>query len=88
MKEDNVLDLKRFGARCMHNKFKVTPSLGYVECGICGEHLSPMWVLEELCGLETRLVNRLTRLEELIEKAEAKNRCKCEKCGKMTRIQK
>lgn len=83
---DRVLKTHR-NYKCRHNKFLIDDQLAYVECGICGEQLNPMWVLGELCGTETRFYHRLECLQKAAKKAEAKNRCKCEKCGQMTRIQ-
>jgi len=73
--------------KCKHNTYLVDDKLGYVECGICGEHLSPMWVLEQFCNSESRANLRIIELNRIANKAEKKNRCKCEKCGEMTRIQ-
>jgi len=73
--------------KCRHNRYIVDPRLSVVECGICGEKLNPMWVLEQLCGRENRAADRLEFLNKQAEKAINKNRCKCEKCGEMTRIQ-
>jgi hypothetical protein len=85
---DLILKINRFSTRCRHNKYIVDPRLNVVECGICGDQLNPMWVLEQLCNQEQRAYQRLQSLNEQADKAEAKNRCKCEKCGEMTRIQK
>lgn len=86
--DERILKLNRFSVRCSHNKYIVDPKLNTVECGICGEKLNPMWVLTELCNQEQRAYRRLQVLNEQAEKAIAKNRCKCQKCGKITRIQK
>ena len=82
---DNVLS-DRWQRKCRHNKFIVDESLNEVECGICNQNLNPMWVLKQLCGNEHRAANRLTQLEQLAEKTKNKMRCKCEHCGKMTKI--
>lgn len=72
---------------CQHNEILVDDELAYVECGLCGEKLNPIWVLKKMCNREHRAIDRIERLNDLAEKAIKKNRCKCEKCGKMTRIQ-
>jgi len=84
---ENVIALKR-SFKCAHNKFVVDPELDYVECGICGERLNPIWVICEFANREHRANQRIRALNEIAEKAIQKNRCKCEHCGKMTRIQK
>lgn len=77
-----------FVSRCSHSKFKLDTSLDRVYCGICGEGLNPMWVIKQFASTEHRLFERLRYLEREAEKAENKNKYKCERCGKMTAIQK
>jgi len=85
--EEEIMVRKR-GFKCRHSKFLVDPQLAYVECGFCGEQLNPMWVVGQLCDREALANRKVRALEEVAKRAEAKNRCKCEKCGEMTRIQK
>lgn len=73
--------------KCKHNKFLVDEKLAYVECAICGEKLNPIWALGQMCNEEHRVITRIEFLNKLSEKAYKKTRCKCEKCGEMTRIQ-
>ena len=80
-----IIERKIFS--CQHNKFIYDPSLEYVECGICGERLNAVWVISQLAHREARANVRLKYLEKLCEKADKKNKCKCEHCGKMTNIQ-
>ena len=77
---------KTKGHECQHNKFKLNPQNGYVECAICGEHLNPVWVIEQYANAEHRLFQKLERLQRLAKEIENKTKCKCEHCGKMTRI--
>lgn len=83
-----VLQKKKidWSKRCKHNKFLVDEELGYVECGICGEHLNPIWVISQLCNREARAWVKLNDLNKLAIEASQKNRCKCEHCKQMTRI--
>lgn len=74
----------RFSRRCQHNKFIVDTELGYVRCGICDEHLNPMWVIKQYGNEEHRLFKQLERLQSLVKELEKKTRCKCDHCGKMT----
>ncbi|MCY9874521.1 hypothetical protein [Vibrio barjaei] len=76
----------RFAQRCKHNKFIVDPQLGVVKCGICGESLNPMWVLEQYASGEHRLIQQVERLRRLVEETKDKTKCKCQHCGKMTTI--
>ncbi len=73
---------------CQHNRILYDPELAYVLCGLCKKKLNPIWVISQFANHETHLRVRLRYLKKLCEKAEKKNRCKCEHCGKMTDIQK
>lgn len=82
-----VVDMsKRFAKGCKHNKFIVDGQLATVECGICGEKLNPIWVLEQYANEEHRLFKQFNRLKALIKIAKDKTKCKCEHCKQMTRI--
>ncbi len=84
--QDKVIKLQ-FN-HCQHNKFIIDESLDRVKCGICGDYLSPMWVIKYYAKAENRFFHQIHNLQKIVEKAEKKNRCKCEHCSKMTRIQK
>lgn len=71
---------------CRHKKFIVDVATDTVECGDCHKVLSPMWVLVQLSDNHNYLCRRYHEITAITEKAQAKNRCKCEKCGQMTRI--
>lgn len=83
----NDIITRKVDFNCQHNKYIVDERLEYVECALCGEKLNPMWVMSQLCLLEARYNMRLKHLGKLCEKAGKKNHCKCEHCGKMTKIQ-
>ena len=83
---DKVILERVHGFKCAHNKFKVDTELDYVECGICGEHLNPMFVLSQLCGREARANKHYDYLVDIAEKTANKLRCKCEHCQRMTKI--
>lgn len=76
-----------FAGRCRHSKFLIDETLNTVECGLCHKELNPIWVLTECARTESFAKRQLVYVQKLTEKAEKKNRCKCENCGKMTRIQ-
>lgn len=78
---------ERFAKGCKHNKFIVDTQLGYVKCGICNEHLNPMWVIEQYANHEHRLFQQLNRLNSLTKILKDKTKCKCEHCGQMTKIE-
>ena len=73
-------------AKCRHNKFIVDETMGDVICGICEERLNPIWCLVQISKTESRMWSNLIDLEKLVYKTRDKLRCKCQKCGEMTRI--
>ncbi|WCH25215.1 hypothetical protein [Aeromonas salmonicida] len=81
-----IQQVDRFARDCRHNKFIYDETLGYVECGICGEHLNPMWVIEQFTNKESRVVRYLEQLNRLVDETRAKTKCKCQHCGQMTDI--
>ena len=83
---ERVITTVSFSRRCQHNKFIVDETLNTVECGICGDKLNPIWALAQFSKKEARVRQSVEAAQEIAKKAEAKNRCKCEHCKKMTRI--
>lgn len=87
MNKDSVIKaVSRFSSRCAHSSFLFDPSFGYVTCAICSKHLDPMWVIGQFCNEEERMNYQLASLEESVKKTKDKLRCKCEHCGKITKI--
>lgn len=78
--------VRRHDFSCSHNKYVIDERLNIVECGICGKELNPMWVLKQIADGESRFSRTLDSLKEKIEKTKNKLRCKCQHCGKITRI--
>lgn len=69
-----------------HNNLIVDEELNTIECKDCGEKLNPISVLARYAKQETRLQLEQERLRELHQKLDERSRCKCDHCGKMTRI--
>ncbi len=84
MSSGNVTQLKT--SHCRHNKWYVDETLAEITCGICEQKLNPIWCLVQQAKTERRLKWRFDELQTLVKKSEDKLRCKCQKCGKMTRI--
>jgi len=84
---DKIINVVHAGFNCRHNKYYLDNSLANVKCGICNESLNPLWVIRELANEENRYFMQMQAYENIVKKAEAKNKCKCEKCGEMTRIE-
>lgn len=71
---------------CQHNHVKIDEATDSVICSDCGERLSPMWVLKRLAQRHNQFYWNYERLFKMTEKAAKMNRCKCQFCGKMTKI--
>lgn len=78
--------------QCQHDYVEIDDEEWELTCRDCGIKLNPLAILWRYATEETRLhvllESRKTLLKELAEKIEAKNRCKCQHCGKMTKIEK
>ena len=79
-----IIDTTSF--ECQHNKYELDNQLDRVFCGICGEGLSPIWVLEQFMNKESRTIENIRRLEKIEVETRNKLRCKCEHCEKITGI--
>ena len=87
-KKSEKLDLvfNRKAKECYHGLYMVDESLNKVTCGKCNKELNPIWVLNELAHKNSKNRHRLMDLKMELKKTEDKMHCKCDKCGKMTRI--
>ena len=72
--------------KCKHRNIEIDQSLYYVKCIDCGETIDPVYFLHSLALEENILKWKITELQEELKKLENKKRCKCEHCGKMTRM--
>lgn len=86
MRADNVIRKER-SFKCRHAKYIVDEALAQVRCGQCDEMLNPIWVLTQFIGTDNSYHRQLKGLQNLAKKADKKNKCKCEHCNKMTKIQ-
>ena len=89
--DGNVITLQEVSTRfrhdkCQHRKLLVCEEKFHVECGDCGERLDPVYALIRLAREESRLRQLIEGKKQLVAEIEQKNRCKCDKCGQMTRI--
>lgn len=83
-KTDDVF--KRTFRDCYHGHYIVDATLHLVTCGKCNKELNPMWVLEDLSRKDSNNRHRLLDVQRELKETEEKMHCKCDKCGKMTRI--
>lgn len=83
----SALALKR-RPECDHHRvtYQVNPAERDVRCGRCGAPLNPIWVLEQLARSESRLNEAVEVYQQWKAEHEQRSRCKCQHCGRMTRI--
>lgn len=72
--------------KCRHRKVLLDEARTEVECAECGAMLNPVWLLGEFMRVESIWSQQLAALKKQIAEADAKTRCKCQHCQKMTRI--
>lgn len=66
--------------------YRYTEDRRDVECGGCGAKLNPIWVISQLGNKESQWLRSFEAYVKMRKEHEARVRCKCEHCGKMTRI--
>lgn len=74
--------------QCQHTRFKIDSRLEKVTCRDCGESVSPLYALESMSRTESEFRRLIQRYQDEKAKHEQRSRCKCQHCGKMTRISK
>lgn len=57
-----------------------------ITCGGCGAQLNPIWVVGQFARAESRWNEARRRYKETMQELDRRIRCKCQHCGKMTRI--
>ncbi len=72
---------------CQHRRLLVDEAKSDVTCKDCGERINPIWILNEMSKKESWHRTQVMDMRRRIEKLSSKLRCKCEHCGKMTRIE-
>lgn len=73
--------------KCLHRQMIVDEELASVECKTCGEKLNPVAMLARFAREESLWQRRGEELKKYHAALDAKVRCKCQHCGKMTRVQ-
>ena len=68
--------------KCWHGNYLIDKNLEYVECGKCGKHLNPMYVLGKLADEEDRDHWELKNRKALLKEASDKLKWKCGHCSK------
>jgi hypothetical protein len=88
--ESKVISLQdareRFEAkRCRHLNILVDQDKALVECADCTALLNPIEVIHRFATEESLLKKYRASRKEEIARLEAKRRCRCQHCGKLTR---
>lgn len=79
---------KAGGCNHLFVTYIVDEALATVECGQCGEKLSPTWVLQKLANNESHHARIRDDYQAEMKRLKERSRTKCDHCGKMTRISK
>jgi len=72
--------------KCSHKYMTVDEELNEVTCDDCGAKLNPVGMLLRFAHEESRWMQERVRLMELHKQLDTRVRCKCQHCGKMTKI--
>ncbi|MCD9504549.1 hypothetical protein GLP37_20510 [Photobacterium phosphoreum] len=73
-------------SECQHTRMSLDHSTDTVSCNDCGKSLSPMWVLSRIAEKHSKLYWDYSDLYKKANKAAQMNKCKCQNCGKVTKI--
>ena len=77
---------KKYHGACQHRRITVDPEYTQLECRDCGKQLNPVEWLANKSEFYQGLQYERHRWEAAKKHYEVKSKCKCEHCGKMTRI--
>lgn len=74
--------------RCLHwnTTFEVDVDGGTCKCLGCGQHVTPMFVLEQLMKEESRWHRARASYQDEMKRLSERSRTKCQHCGGMTRV--
>lgn len=78
----------RYGldGECQHENVQVDAILNHVVCSKCKVELNPVAVLVRMARSESRFGERIKTMTEMQAKLDARKRCKCDHCHKITTI--
>lgn len=71
---------------CQHKHLTIDRAGNTVTCNDCKKELSPMWVLCQIADKHNGFYYAYRHLIDMSNRAAKMNRCKCQYCGKMTKI--
>jgi len=74
------------GPLCAHNKVTVDTTLAELVCDDCKVRLNPIEYIAGLIDHWHRVEQRAAAAREAVKLLDAKQKCRCDHCGKMTRV--
>jgi len=95
MAENKIISFKKAKeyfdkTHCKHLNIEVDKDLWMVKCLDCGQYIDPVeWLYkhaEEQSLWEYKIDELKQTYDKMMSELNERNRCKCENCGKMTRI--
>jgi Zn finger protein HypA/HybF involved in hydrogenase expression len=75
-------------SQCRHEygPFEIDERSGKCKCKKCGGDVTPIFVLSELLKIDSLWQRRSETFQDEMKRLSERSRCKCQHCGKMTRI--
>lgn len=80
------LRARQFEGKCLHQRVVVDTSLTKLECSDCGKEVNAVEWVANTTELYAALKYERQRYDTAKTLFDVKSRCKCEHCGKITRI--
>jgi Zn finger protein HypA/HybF involved in hydrogenase expression len=77
---------RRFAQQCNHYRSELDEALAELKCLDCGEKLSPIAYIKLIGEAWLHYERRIKEYQDGKRFYEAKTRCRCEHCKKMTRV--
>jgi hypothetical protein len=77
---------RKFTKKCTHNRIEVDTTLSEMLCLDCKEKLNPVQWVADMIEEWHRIDDLTRRNREAAANYEAKRRCRCEHCNKITNV--
>lgn len=82
----NNMRARMIEKRCPHYRLTVDQALTELNCQDCGVNVNPIVWIADLAELFQALSYERKKLIEARARYEGKKRCRCEHCGKLTKV--
>ena len=85
--EGKLFLVKKDPTTCQHRgSFEIDRDGDICTCQDCGQTVSAMFVLDRLRSQESLWARSLENYKDAMQRLSKKKRCKCQHCGKITKI--